>query len=85
MTQHIEQARRQLGDLAAMAHQTIEMERKILQRAQALITEVAKKMDKARAEAMSGDDTAKQAYMDLVMEQGRLNQVIAQAQAALVD
>lgn len=85
MTEHIQGARKHLGDLAAMAHQTQAMERKILQRAQDLIADVVKKMEKARADAMSGDDDAKQAYMDLVMEHGRLHQVIAQAQASLVD
>lgn len=83
MKQHIETARRQLGELGAMAAQNEAMERQILERAQGLLAEVEGKIDAVRAEAMAGDDAAKQRYTDMVEERGRLQQVIAQAQAVL--
>lgn len=85
MKQHIETTRRQLGELGAMAAQNEAMERQILERAQDLLADVEGKIDAARAEAMAGDDAAKQRYTDMVEERGRLHQVIAQAQAVLVD
>jgi len=81
--EHIENTRRQLGELGAMARQNEAMERKILERAQARLGEVEGKIDAARAKASAGSDHDKQAYMDLVEERGRLHQVIAQAQAVL--
>lgn len=82
---HTEQARQQLGELAAMSHQTEAMERKILARAEKLLAGVERGIDKARAEAMAGDDAAKDRYTEMVMERGRLQQVIAQARSVLVD
>lgn len=83
MKQHIETTRRQLGELGAMAAQNEAMERQILERAKGLLADVEGKIDAARAEAMAGDDAAKQRYTDMVEERGRLHQVIAQAQAVL--
>ena len=79
MKQHIENTRRQLGELGAMSHQTEAMERKILTHAQKLLAEVEQKLPEAQAKAT----TESQAYMDLIEERGRLQQVIAQAQAVL--
>lgn len=83
MKQHIENTRRQLGELAAMAHQTEAMERQILERAQHHLKQIEGSIDNARADAMAGDDVAKARYTDMVTERGRLQQVIAQAQQVL--
>lgn len=83
MKSHIETTRRQLGELGAMAAQNEAMERQILERAQGLLAGIEGKIDAARAEAMAGDDAAKQRYTGMVEERGRLHQVIAQAQAVL--
>lgn len=83
MKQHIENTRRQLGELGAMQAQTEAMERQILERAQKQLADIEGKLDGARADAMVGDDTAKQHYTDMVEERGRLQQVIAQANSVL--
>ena len=83
MKQHIETTRRQLGELGAMQAQTEAMERQILARAEKHLAKVESGLDKARAEAMAGDDAARQHYTDMVAERGRLQQVIAQARAVL--
>ena len=86
MKQHIENTRRQLGELGelgAMASQNEAMERKILARAQHLLTQIEGSIDNARADAMAHGDDAKQRYSDMVEERGRLQQVIAQANAVL--
>lgn len=83
LTENIETTRRQLGELGAMAAQTEAMERKILKRAQHHLTQIEGAIDNARAEAMAGDDAAKQRYTDMVEERGRLQRVIAQARAVL--
>lgn len=83
MKQNIENTRRQLGELAAMARQTEDMERKILAHAEELLSEVEQQISDARIAALSGDGEVKQRYMDLIEERGRLNQVIAASKAAL--
>lgn len=83
MKQHIDNTRRQLGELGAMSAQTEAMERKILERAQHLLGDIEGKLDQARADALSGDDAAKAAYAGMVDERGRLQQVIAQAHTVL--
>lgn len=83
MKQHIENTRRQLGELGAMAAQTEAMERKIMERAQEQLGKVEGDLDRARAAAMTGDDAAKTQYTDMVAERGRLQQVIAQARQVL--
>lgn len=83
MQHHIENSRRQLGELAAMARQTEDMERKILARAQSRLGEVQGKLKPARVAAMTGDDAAQQTYLDLIKERGQLYQVIASAQSVL--
>lgn len=83
MSQHIEDTRRQLGELAAMAAQTDAMERKILECAQEQLGKIEGDLDRARVAAMTGDDSAKSQYTDMVAERGRLQQVIAQARQLL--
>ena len=83
MKQHIENTRRQLGELGAMAAQNEAMERKILARAESQLTEVEGKIDAARVKAMAGTDEDKAAYTELVTERGHLHQVIAQAKQVL--
>ena len=82
MKQHIENARRHLGELGAMAAQTEAAERKILARAQSLLSEVEGKIEEARAGALTSDEGG-EAYTDLIEERGRLLQVIANAEQAL--
>lgn len=83
MTGMVETARRNLGELAAIAKKTEETERRILDRAQELLSDIEGKLSDARTAAMSGDDGAKKKYTDMIEERGRLYQVIASAQSAL--
>lgn len=83
MNAHIENTRRQLGELGAMAQQTEDMERRILSIATERLDALQPELARARAEAMAGDDEAKQRYIDIVAERGRLEQVIATARAEL--
>lgn len=83
MKQHIETTRRQLGELGAMAHQTEAMERKILDRAEALLADVEKKIETTRQLALVPGAKEADEYQELIMERGRLHQVIAQARANL--
>lgn len=83
MKKHIENTRRQLGELRAMAHQTEAMERKILDRAQSLLADVEKKIEAARPLALVPGAKEADEYQDLVAERGRLHVVIAQANKVL--
>lgn len=85
MKQHVENTRRQLGELGAMAHQTEQAERRILERAESLLADVQKKIDDARKTVLASGATASQEYQDLIMERGRLHQVIANARQVLAD
>jgi hypothetical protein len=83
MNAHIENTRRQLGELGAMSRQTEAMERRILSIATERLDALQADLVRARSEAMAGDDEAKQRYTDMVTERGRLEQVIAAARAEL--
>ena len=83
MNQHIEDARRQLGELAAMAAQTEAMEQTILARAEALLADIEGNIDAVRNEAMVGNDASKKSYTNMVHERGRLQQVIAHSRQML--
>lgn len=83
MQAHIEDTQRQLGELGAMSKQTEDMERRILSIAEERLSGIEGQIPDARVEAMTGGDTAKRRYTDLVEERGRLNQVIAQSRAVL--
>lgn len=83
MKQHIENTRRQLGELGVMAHQIDQAERKILARAEELLEGVQKKIDEASKTVLAQGDEASQEYQDLIMERGRLQHVIAQAREVL--
>lgn len=78
MKQHIEDTRRQLGELAAMAEQTEAAERKILARAEVLLADIEGKI-KSEWAAGIANDKAQLRYTDMLEERGRLLQVIAQA------
>jgi 4-diphosphocytidyl-2C-methyl-D-erythritol kinase len=81
MTQaHIDSTHRNLGELAAMAHQTQEAERKILARAEEQLDKVQADLKAASKAAMTGGGDK---YMELVTERGRLQQVIASARKHL--
>lgn len=79
----IDDTRRHLGELGAMAAHVEQSERKILEHAEKMLTEVEAKLSALRAKALAGDGAASQAYQDAIAERGRLNQVIAQARANL--
>lgn len=79
----IDTTRRLLGELGAMAAQTEAMERKLLERAEGMLAGIEAKINAARSAAMAGDDAAKQRYIDMVEERGRLQLVIAQARQVL--
>ena len=83
MKQHIENTRRQLGELGAMAHQTEQAERQILARAEALLADVQKKIDDARKTVLAEGATQSQQYQDLIKERGTLQHVIASAHQVL--
>lgn len=80
---HIDNTRRKLGELGAMSQQTEAMERKILARAEQLLSEVEGKVEDARVKAMTGSEADKDIYTDLVGERGRLQIVIANAKRVL--
>lgn len=83
MQPHIDNTRRQLGELGAMAKQTSDMERRILDIAERRLSEIERQISDARGAAMAGDDAAKDKYTDMIEERGRLNQVIARAKTVL--
>lgn len=83
MKQHIENTRRQLGELGAMARQNEQAERKILARAEDLLAEVQAKIEKARKTVLAQGDTEAWQYQDLILERGRLQQVIAHSNQVL--
>lgn len=80
---HMDNTRRQLGELGAMAQQTEAMERRILSIAEKKLSKIGEAIDKARVQALTGDDAAKERYMSMVKERGVLQQVIARAKAEL--
>lgn len=83
MKQHIENTRRQLGELHAMSRQTEAMERQILERAEARLEKVAADIERTRALALLPNAKEADEYQELIAERGRLHQVIAQAKALL--
>lgn len=76
MKQHIENTRRQLGELGAMSAKTEAAERRILADAEKMLADVSAKIEAARSK-----DTDE--YMRMVEERGRLQQIIAQARNVL--
>ena len=82
MQAHIDNTRRQLGELATMSHQTQQAERKILAKAEEMLAQVMKDIPAAKATAMLGDNDQ---YLHLIGERGRLQQVIATARNNLAE
>lgn len=83
MNAHIDNTRRQLGELGAIARQTEDMERRIMTIAIERLDAMQGDLERARVAALAGDDDAKARYTDMVAERGRLEQVIATARAEL--
>lgn len=79
MKQHIENTRRQLGELGVMAAQNEAMDRKILERAESLLQDVQSRIGQSQGKAITESDE----YMELIEERGRLQQVIAHAKGVL--
>jgi hypothetical protein len=77
-----DKVRGNLGELAAMAAQTDEAERKILKLATARLEVVESQIEQARATAFTSGESA-QKYQELITERGTLQQVIAKANAVL--
>lgn len=80
MQTHIDTTTKQLGELAAMSHQTQEAERRILARAEEMLGQVERDLPAAQARANDGGEDH---YMHLIAQRGRLNQVIAMARKNL--
>lgn len=81
----IEDTRRHLGELHAMASDVDAKERGILEQAERGLTAIENDMDRLAVAARTGGDEAAAAYQHAVTERGRLHQVIAQARANLPD
>lgn len=83
MQPNSDKVRSNLGELAAMAAQTEEMERKILKMATDRLEVVEAQLEPAREAALAGDEREVTKYQDLINERGTLHQVIAKAKAVL--
>jgi hypothetical protein len=79
----IDDTRRRLGELGAMAAQVDEAERGILARAEKRLAEVEKIIEHNRTASLSGDPEGVRDYLDAIEERGHLQQVIAQARVNL--
>lgn len=79
MKQHIENVRRQIGELSSLAAKTDAAERKILEAAEKRLDWVQSRLADLRSKALV-DAAAGKEYQELALERGRLNLVIAQAQ-----
>lgn len=77
-----ETARRQLGELGAMAAKTEADERKILERAEKRLEEVVSRIEELRPQVHASEDAGTE-YTDLVSERGSLERVIANAREVL--
>lgn len=82
MKQHIENVRRQIGELSSLAAKTDEAERKILHAAEKRLEWVQSRLAELRSKAVV-DGEAGREYQDLALERGRLDLVIAQARKLL--
>ena len=76
----MEHMRDRLTDLQGMAQQTAAVERQLLAYAQQRLAEVRADIDKLRVRAAT-DQGAAEACHDLIVEAGRLEQVIANARS----
>lgn len=83
MKNHIDTTRRQLGELAAMSHQTQAVERQILERAEVHLKKVQSDIERTRPLALVPGSVDAGKYQELITERGRLQQVIAQARVHL--
>lgn len=75
--------RRHLTELSAMAAKTEAAERRILAQAQRHLSEVEARIKKLRSPAMVPGAAEAEEYQQAIMDRGRLNQVIAQAEKLL--
>lgn len=82
MKEHLETTRRHLGELGALADKTERAERDILERAHKRLDEVTSRIQELFPHVHTQDD-AGQEYTDLVMERGRIERVIANANQVL--
>lgn len=83
MRRHIENARRDLGELHGLAARTEAAEHRILEQAVRRHGEVVAAIERARPGVEGAPDAAQQRYLDLVSERGQLEVVIARAREAL--
>lgn len=74
----LEHMRSRLADLHGMAQQTAAVEKRLLEHSQHRLNDVMADMDKLR-HRVATDQAAADAYQRLVIEFGRLQQVIANA------
>ncbi|SEI81496.1 hypothetical protein [Paraburkholderia diazotrophica] len=84
MQANAENIRKVLGELAAMASQCDEAERRILARATERLEHVEQLIGAARGAVLTGGDAAQRmAYEALIAERGVLEQLIARAKRTL--
>lgn len=76
----LDHMRSRLADLHGMAQQTAAVERRLLEHSQHRLNDVMADMDKLRSRVAT-DPAAADAYQRLVVEFGRLQQVIANARS----
>ena len=82
MKQHIENVRRQIGELSSLAAKTDEAERKILEAAEKRLEWANGRMAELKASALTDGEAGKE-YQELAHERQRLDMVIAQARKNL--
>lgn len=83
MKQHMNKARSQLGELAALSARTEAAERRILSAAEARLDAVQAEIADMQPRMSLATDDEENRYLSLVEERGRLNKVIAKAREAL--
>lgn len=79
----IDNTRRQLGELGAMQADVEKSERAILARAESRLADVEKQIDELHRDALAQFGDAGERYAEMVLERGKLHQVIAQAKETL--
>jgi multidrug resistance efflux pump len=80
---HIENTRKQLGELGDMAAKTEAAERRILERATARLDQVNAELERSRPGIEAAPDKSQDRYTALIQERGQLNLVVAKARKAL--
>jgi len=83
MKRHIENTRKQLADLGAMASKTEADERAILANAEKQLAAAQAAVERLRPGIEAAPASTQKRYTDSVAEAGRLQMIVAKAQKAL--